>query len=529
MPTKVKVKLSNRTAFLTSRYPYDVLVKHWSYTPDSFVHMLRLRPWYKKCKECGKYPNTKTNRKKHNDKDHDYVPIWDGRRKFLKQDMVPAGLFLATYKEIEKKEKIRFKILDRKEYPYQKRWTEWLESEGKYKFQNDCVEQAYDKISKGEGGLILNATGSGKTRIAAMIASRFSCEILFVVDQLTLLRQAREEISKHLKEKVGYVGESKFILERVTVATIQTLALHINDMKFLRWFRRVKIEIIDEIHDQMNRSNFAVVRKANPLSVIGLTATLALSKKPVRLKAYSLTGPVLYKYPVKTGMEEGVLSKGICIQLVYKNSLHNIEGWDNVEAYNTRIVNNSERNHLITRLIRQNIRKGKYVIVGVERLKHLEEISERLKYVNIKHKVVSGSYKGKGIKVSKRMRHKDRFEAGEIRCLVVNKVFKKGIDIKRVDVIINATGRPNQNDVLQFFGRGLRIHKDKKGLTYYDIYDFDPEDSLRKKKNWLHTAAKKRIAALKKAGIYIHKENVDDNFNTRLLIRKANKLLKGEV
>lgn len=497
--SKIIVKLSNRTAMLLSSYPYAKLSEHWSYSLENYNYMVRARPWYRKCKVCSQYPGIK-----HDDGDHDYEAVWDGRVKFLKHDRVPAGLFLATYKEIEKEEKIRFKIKEyNKEYPIQRDWKQWLESEKEYKFQNDCTDQAYDKISKGEGGLILNATGSGKTRISAMISSRFDCEILFVVDQLTLLKQGQEEISKHLGEKVGYVGESKFKLERVTVATIQTLNLHVHDKKFLDWFKNVKIEIIDEIHDQMNRSNFNVVNVCKPLSVIGLTATLALSKKPVRLKAYSLTGPVLFRYPVTQGMKEGVLSKGVCFKVIYKNSLDNIEGWDASEAYNKRIVENAERNHKIVSLVRKQIKKGKYVIVGVERLLHLEEISERLKALKIKHKVVSGTYKGKSIKVEKRMRHKDAFEAGDIRCLVVNKVFKKGIDIKRVDVIINATGRPNQNDVLQFFGRGLRKHKDKTRLKYYDIFDYDPRDSKRTKKNWLHTAAKKRMSALKKAGIKI--------------------------
>jgi superfamily II DNA or RNA helicase len=482
--------------------------------------MLKARPWYRKCKVCNQY------HKKENEYDHDYIPVWDGKIKLLKRDRVPAGLFWATYKEIEEKEKIKF-IIDYTALGSEKvHRGKWLKSEGLYKFQNSCVREVYHVTRMGKGGLILNATGSGKTRISAMLASRLDCEILFVVDQLVLLKQAQEEISKHLGEKVGYVGESKFKLERVTIATIQTLHLHRSDPKFLEWFKRVDVLIIDEIHEALNRSNFDVINIARPLSVIGLTATLGLSQKHTRLKAYSIAGPVIYEYPVQRGMKEGVLSKGICISLQYENSLDNIEGWDSTEAYEKKIIFNSERNHLISSLVRNAIKRNKYVIVYVERLLHLEEISERL---NIPHKIVSGTYKGKSIKVKDRFKSKDKFESGKVKCLLVNKVFKKGIDIKRVDVIINAAAKSNKNDAVQIFGRGVRLHKDKSGLICIDISDTDLRDKTRKKKNWLHLASKRRMSALRKAGIIIKKIEYNEDISSRQILKQSEKLLEKEI
>src|ERR1700756_4602513 len=178
MSAKVDVKVLNRTAFLSRPYDYDALIKHWSFTVPNYRFIIR------------NYPG------------------WDGRIKLLKRDRLPAGLFWATKKEIEEKEHIKFKIDSRDigiTSGYEKK--KWLVSDGKYAFQNDCVDEMCRKAYC--GGLILNATGSGKTRIAAMFASRAMCDILFIVDQLVLLRQAREEIGQHLKERIGYVGESE--------------------------------------------------------------------------------------------------------------------------------------------------------------------------------------------------------------------------------------------------------------------------------------------------------------------------------
>jgi superfamily II DNA or RNA helicase len=525
----VNVNITNQTATLSRIENYDTKLRsYWSYSVENYNHILRAKPYFRQCRICHLYPSQHRHKV-----DHDYVPVWDGRISLFKRGQVPAGLFWATCKDIEKKENIKFKIKTDVDIVENRSKRKWLVSDNEYKFQNDCVTLIHLNASMGRGGLILNATGSGKTRIAAMAASRLDCEILFIVDQLVLLRQAQKEISNNLKEEVGYVGESKFRLQRVTVATIQTLHLHLRDPKFLRWFRAVQVIFIDEIHEMINKSNFSVVQTAKPLCVFGLTATLGLSRKPTRLKAYSLCGPVIYEYPVQRGMKEGVLSQGLCIQLEYENSIKHLEDWTQPRAYRKRIVKNGERNYVITQLTKYAVRNGKYVCIVVERLKHLEEISERLKDLHVKHKVVAGTYKGKGIKVKERFKSKDKFEEGKIRCLVVNKVFKKGIDIKRLDLIINAAGKPSVNDAIQVFGRGVRRHKDKVGLICFDVNDVDSRDKERRhrkeKQNWLSVSAKRRIRALKKAGIIVRKIVWNEDLSFNDILKQAEKYLQKEL
>lgn len=510
----VHVKVNNRTAVLVRPYPYESLLKHWSYSVSSYVYMSK--PWYRKCKYCGA-PRQAEHRH------HVYEPVWDGKIKLLKRDRVPSGLFWATYKEIEKAEGIRFKIhTDIGKVELNDNEDKWVWSEGKYEFQNDCVDEIVYNLSQvGRGGLILNATGSGKTRIFAMLASRLDCDLLFIVDQLDLLEQARKDIGNHLGEKIGKVGESEFKLEQVTVATRQTLHIHRKDKKFLKWFQRVEVICIDEIHEQMNKSNFDVISIAKPLATIGLTATLGLTKKDVRLRAFSLCGPKLYEYPITKGMEDNVLSTGIGMSFMYTNVIGDIDGYTANEAYEEKIVSNSERNWIVASLVKRAHKLGKYTIVLVERIKHLEKLSRRLK--DIPHHVVSGTFKGKGISVSTRMKSKDKFEKGKIRVILANKVFKKGVDIKRVDCIINAAGRKSKNDAIQIFGRGVRTHNEKSGLIYIDITDTSDTP------NWFSKAGKSRIRALKGIGITIKKFTYKDEDDIKLLFTRADKYLKEEV
>jgi superfamily II DNA or RNA helicase len=446
------VKLTNRWAYLLDEdYDYDRLIPYWSFSVPNFHFM-----------------------------QNKYIG-WDGRIKFLKYGKVPAGLFRATRKEIEDAGRIKFNVRTK---------LQDLESvqgdRSNRAYQNDCVYSMLSAIRRG-GGLVLNATGTGKTRIAGLFSAAIVGTVCFVVDQLDLLEQAVKELKGVLGEEIGYVGNSVFSPKRITVATVQTVHRHIRDPKFRRWFENVNVVIIDEIHVQMARRNFKSVERMKPLAVFGLTATLQLKKKPVRTKAYAIAGPVIYEYPVAKGMDEGVLSRGVVVRVQFRNVLDLEQTYR--EQYMDNIVDSAERNSVVSRLTRWAIKKkGKYVIVLVSRIQHLKNLSKRL--WDIPHKVVFGEKE-----VKERQSSVRKFEKGEIRLLIANQVFKKGVNIKRVDMMIDATASKNPDDALQKFGRGLRLHDDKEGFMYFDIADEGGYD------NRYEVAAKRRKKAFKKAGV----------------------------
>lgn len=511
---KVRVTLGNRWARLERPYPYEALNQEWSFSVPNYQFM----KW--------KFPG------------------WDGRKKFLKDNYVPAGLFRATREEIEKRHGIKFKVF------YQRETVETrsrMHSDRDY--QNDCVTRMLGAIRRG-GGLILNATGSGKTRIAALFASAVVGKICFIVDQLDLLDQAREELEDTLGEKIGYVGNSKFEPARITVATVQTLARHRKDIRFLPWTETLDIVIIDEIHVQMNRSNFSVVENIEPKAVFGLTATLQMRKKEVRIRAWALAGPVLFEYPVKQGMDEKVLSKGIVVRVLVPNhvetqaeaperNMQRLRASYN-DIYIQKVVKNPERNHVISRLIKYGIKHGKYGIILVERIKHLKRLSKRLE--SIPHEVIYGERE-----VKERHKARKKFEQGNLKLIIANRVFKKGINIKRVDVMVDGAAMKNPDDALQKFGRGLRLHKEKSGLIYFDIADIDPStDKLRREKlksakndrqrsrakrikNTLAEASKKRKKAFIQAGLKVIEIPWDLTTKTSTIYMKAEQALRKEI
>ena len=458
---KVYVRIANRIATIERPYDYDALIKHWSFMlPGAkfFAH---------------RYHN------------------WDGSKKLLVRDKLPAGLFWATYKDIEKELGIKFKV--RAELAETKTAFKWygLVSEDKYKFQNACVDSMIAAYPKG-GGLILNATASGKTRTAAMFFSQLRGSAVFVVDELHLMEQSRKELAMHLGEKVGIVGNSIFDPRRVTVATIQTLHRHRFDKSFEDWINEIDVNFIDEIHVQLNRRNWDVVRAIPATAVYGLTATLEMNQKPVRLQAYATAGPVLYQYPLARGMQEGVLSAGGVVRITYENHVPMTNRkWPWQEQYTEHIVYNDERNALVEDLVKYCYKKKRFIILMVERVKHLKKMSKRL--ASIPHQVAYGERE-----VADRIKASKKFDKGELRLIIANKVFKKGVNVKRIDAIVSAAGLKSKNDAIQIFGRGIRTFEGKHGLMFFDIADIEPSDKDVRRENREITKENKRIMAFNK-------------------------------
>lgn len=493
--TKVQVLLGNRKALFVRPYPdkeITDLLKYrmpgWEYTP------------------AAKYNG------------------WDGYIGPIKYGAMWSGAFLAYKKKMEDELGLEFVIEDqRKAFKLARKLEddEVFTSKAR-KYQKECVEALI--ATNKTGGLILNATGTGKTFCAGLYFRQIAGNVLFVVDELTLLNQAQKEIEKVSGEQVGEIGNMVVKPRRITVATIQTLHRHRQDPEFIPWIRSLQVMIIDELHLALNRRNFQTVRAYRPPVVVGLTATLEMRKKNVAVRAHEMCGPILYSYPLMQGVREGFLSKGVAICVEVRNNwaapkFAGQGGWWKrrqfyreryPEEYQALIVEGVERNQAIVDLVKQAHKKDKYVILLAERVAHLKELSQAFKKID--HDIVIGERA-----VEDRIESKAQFERGQLRLLLASKIFTKGVDIKRVDVVIDAAGLKSKNNTQQKYGRGVRLCDGKQGLIYIDIGDIG---------NRFEKAAKSRRAALKKLGIPVYK--VDSELGAERILELAEKKLRKQ-
>ncbi len=503
--TKTKVLLTNRVATFQQPYDWDTINDVLKYRRPGweFTNSGRIYVEWKRLADAGKA-------------DPDDPQGWDGYVHLMSGGRIGTGVFLAMQEKMEELG-MEFKVDDQRESP---EFHAFLPKDGMRDYQVECVQQML--MAAKTGGLILNATGTGKTYIAGLYFGCLKGSGLFLVDELSLLKQAQGELASVMGEDIGEIGNGVFDPKRVTVATIQTIHRHRWDKRFVPWTRTLQTIIIDELHLALNRSNFQTIAAVKPPAVFGLTATLELKKKHVAMRAYDLCGPQIYDYPLTQGVREGILSKGVAISVGVENEFKSpvVRGWSYFqrrnghrrnyqEEYVSLIVEGKKRNKVIRDFIKEAHKRGKYIILLLERVQHLKDMGDLLE--DIPHHLVFGEKK-----VDQRVASKAKFEAGGIRVLLVNKVFKKGVNIKRVDVIIDGAGMKSRNDCVQKYGRGVRMCDEKDGLIYLDIAD---------QKNRFEKAAKIRINALKKIGVPVYK--TDSTLGPAKILDLAEKKLKG--
>lgn len=427
---------------------------------------------------------------------------WDGYKNLLLRGRVPSGLFLQLKPILEKKYSVA--VEDLRVFPQ----FHTTKSSSDREYQNQALVAM--QAASNTGGIILAATGSGKTFIAADFFKTLVGKGLFVVDELTLLEQTRLEFENVIGKKIGTAGKSIFDPQRITVATIQTLSKHRRRKDFIKWFKSLDVVMIDEIHVAINKRNIDIISQIRPKAVFGLTATLLLNKLEVLYPITAMTGPVIFTYDIKTGVKEGYLTQGTVLNLQFKESLRMpvtgyftlvkvgknkvkkwVAPWTKPAVYRHCVSLNKQRNDLIESLVREGLSRNLRIVVLIEQRRHLKILMERLKDINLRGLCGDNRISGDPKERVKAMKDMD---AGIVPLILASRVMYKGSNVKSVKVIIDGTALPGDNSANQRYGRGVRPSEGKTGMLYINISD---------RGNKLDYISKRREEALVKTGANI--------------------------
>jgi superfamily II DNA or RNA helicase len=512
----IGVRLTNRIAYLPplDEATHKKLRDCWSFSPKGLWMMPKYQPTkilrsqraetlkqIERMKAAGDVLRVEHLTELVAEVDKKLEKMWDGKISMIDRGRVSAGLFRATWRDVEAACGVKFTVKqDRQTLEF----VQGLPLAGEqYRHQNDCVGTMLTTVPRG-GGIILAATSSGKTAIAARLFAKTKCGCLFVVDQLDLLYQQRAEIAEWTHETVGIVGDSEFQPGRITVATIQTLHKHSSRKAFQQWFSGIDIMVVDELHEALAKRNFSVLQSIKPVAIFGLTATLQLGQKETRTKAYAFAGPVIFRFPIVEGVERKVLSKGYALQLLFAPQPVQ-KGTDYRGELAIQVTQNDVKLGACEKLSRMLVGMDRHVVVLVDRLTHLHDVDDVL--ADVPHGLAYGA-----VKVAERQQARELFEDDDIKLIIANKVFKKGISIKRIDAMIDMAEGKSKNDAVQKYGRGLRLHKDKTELIYID---FGTSGHGRFAK-----AAVSRRRALQAAGIGVTTARVSSEAQAISAVRK---------
>lgn len=296
------------------------------------------------------------------------------------------------------------------------------------------------------------------------------------------MQQFIDWFKKRAGIEVGQVGNGIIEPKRITVAMIQTLAnafkIKSKEIKsekidakgysdIYNMCNQAQVLITDELHTMVDGNVWSKVfaKFVNTYYRWGFSAT-PYKRLSGELLSTSIYGPVIAKESYLDCIKKGYLTKPEV--LVYRYKQYGLPyGMKYQQAYKERIVENEDRNLLICKIALEHFKNNKKVFIAVTHLNHGRLLKQMLETVLGKDKVI---FAEGSTSLEKRQEAIKKFEQGGI-ILLSSSIFNEGVNIKSMDVLINARCSLSQTTFLQTIGRCLRLAPGKDVATIIDIQD----------------------------------------------------------
>lgn len=369
----------------------------------------------------------------------------------------------------------------------------------------------------GNRGVIEAATGTGKTAVALVAAERLRADrgvalrVVIVVPTIALATQWREAVTSELGVPSSVVGELHsgdgldFSSRSHVLVTVINSARNAVQDQIASW-RRQGLDvllIVDECHRAGSGHNARVVN-TEATATLGLSATPERSDRGHSTVVYPGLGNPVYRYPVLTALDDGVLAPLRSINLYVDFTPGEASVWEAqrrdlgqalrvLEGLYPGITLDAERMwkrigelaqdevpeamRVVALLARraellagaENRRKclaavldwlatnDDRVIVFHERIAQAERTAELLQ-----ERGITSTLDHSGLKRTDRSVGLARFKRGAARALVAVRSLDEGIDVPDASIAVIASGSRSPRQRIQRLGRILRRSGDKR-------------------------------------------------------------------
>jgi superfamily II DNA or RNA helicase len=344
-------------------------------------------------------------------------------------------------------------------------------------------------------GILKVATGGGKTVIAGYTIGALGKKSIFIVHTRDLLYQAKESFARIFpNETIGQIGDGVIDYQNITVATMQTLAIlggvevgknkydedatndekkieadKIKKQEFNKYRKTVQCVMMDEVQIVCSQTaqgvrflfesaDYAFGYSASPWRDDGSDLEIegAFGERIIDISASEL---IRRGYLIKPTIE------------VHKTyyPCTDISG-NYVDIYKRYITDNAIRNEQIALDAIKQYQSGMNTLILVTQINHGNAIADiiRNRY-GVDVSFISGK---SGMK--KRKEAIQNMRDGKISLLIASTIADVGLDIPRLQCIVEAGAGKSSVTALQRLGRIMRLFEDKKDCLFITYRDSAP-------------------------------------------------------
>lgn len=374
--------------------------------------------------------------------------------------------WIITYRELYEKQADKHSKmvhLDPKETYASNKLREALEIKPN-KMQEQALAQLKQLRNTGaKKGLIISATGTGKTYLSAFDIRNANPErVLFIVHREQILKKAKQEFQKILggdEDDFGILsGNSKDTNAKYLFATVQTMSRD----PYLQSFTNDHFDyvLIDEVHRAGAESYLKIINYFEPKFMLGMTAT---PERTDNFNIYELFDyNIAYEIRLQAALEEDML----CPFHYFGVVDYEINGVTIDDTTPLKFLVSDERiNHMIEKVQYYGYSGEKLRgLIFCSRKEEAKELSEKLNARGIRTACLTGDHSQ-----DEREKTIKDLEDGIIQYIITVDIFNEGIDIPFVNQIVML--RQTQSSIIftQQLGRGLRKHGEKDYVTIIDF------------------------------------------------------------
>ena len=376
----------------------------------------------------------------------------------------------------------------------------------KIKQENEFVSNSMQKrvlqklretrINGNKKGLVISATGTGKTYLAAMDIKQFfeinsntenklfeinksktpNIKFLFIAHREELLENAINVFSKILKidkNEFGRIyGGLKEIDKSIIFASIQSLRNCYNEFK-PSFFDYI---IVDEFHHSMSDSYLKTLSYFNSKFLLGLTAT------PKRMDGKDILSLCDYNVVDEIGIKEA-LEEDLIVPFHYFGINDYTINYDNIPykngKYNEKILLENLLLNTRTDYIVEKINKFGFdgdelsAVAFCQNIEHAFFMKEEFSKKGYKSAVITANTSS-----NERSKILEKFKNKKIEILCVVDILNEGIDIPTINLLLFLRPTMSSTIFIQQIGRGLRKAKNKDFVTIIDFIGNHKKDYL---------------------------------------------------
>ena len=345
-----------------------------------------------------------------------------------------------------------------------------------YDYQQNAVIDAINK----ERGLIVSATGSGKSLIIYMLIRYYLAKlpsdqkVLIIVPTTALVSQMIGDFYDYSENSIWealdnchciYKGASKHDSKRVFISTWQSIY-----KMPITYYEQFGCVIGDEAHKFKAKNIGGILEKCvNCKHKFGLTGTVGDRNAPInKLQLEGLFGPQYTAITTRQLIDRG-FGADLDIRVIKLNypreECREVSDMDYPKE-TKYIQTHARRNTMLTNLV------GKLAdttLILCEKILHGEELYDRMKkkYPDRPVYIWNGE-------IDADVRNDDRARIENQTGAIIIASYgttEAGINIKNLHNVIFASSSKSDYRVMQSIGRGLRISKTKSSVDLYDIVD----------------------------------------------------------